>query len=107
MSGELCISQVDQATAGGNRTNTTHLRERGFRADPRAIVAGGDEHLRGDVEPLPDSIDELRRRGPGLHLKMSAVDLDLLVQIEPASRERSEDVPHAASGPVKEAADES
>ena len=62
--------------------------------DPVRVVAGGDKELARNVRS--DSERAHKSWGGVLHklLQVSGVDLDLLVQLEPAPRERGEDVAH-------------
>ena len=45
----------------------------------RTLVPGGNKHLRGDVQPDPDGLDQLRRGLARLGLEKSAVDFNLVV----------------------------
>jgi hypothetical protein len=62
------------------------------------LSPAGHEHLGGDVQADTDGLDQLWGDGLGLGLEMLAVDLDLVVQEQPASGQRAEDVPHGRVG---------
>ena len=80
---------VGLARGGGNRTRAAQLGECCLGADTTGVITGGDEELGSGVETDPEGFNQLWRSDPGALLKVASVDLDLLVQLEPAARERS------------------
>ncbi len=72
--------------------NATSLRTR------VCVVAGGDEHLRCDAGADPEGVEELGHGLGGEGLEVAGVDLDLVVEVEPAASELDERVAHGDIG---------
>lgn len=74
--------------------DAAHLGEGGLVADAAGVVAGGDEHLGSDVQADAEGVKHLGSGRSGEGLEVLGVNLDLLVQSQPTTRECSERVTH-------------
>jgi hypothetical protein len=92
------VPPVGLAGPGRDGAGTAELREGGFGADPVGVVAGGGEELAGDVGADPERLDQLGCGLLGERLELAAVDLDLLVELEPPTGERAQGVTRRVGG---------
>src|SRR3954463_4255358 len=71
------MTSVRLARASGDGTRAAKFGERGFVANAFTVVAGGDEHLGGDVDPDPEGLEQTRRGSASERLELACVRLEL------------------------------
>jgi hypothetical protein len=81
-----------EARAGGDRAGAAELGEGRVGVDAVEVVAGEDEHLGGGVGADPESLAQTRGGGRGELVEQLVVRADLLVEHDPAARERAQSV---------------
>ena len=61
------------AGPGGDGTSAAEFGKCGFRSDSVGVVACGDEHLSGGIEPDPEPLEQLGCGDLGERLQVSSV----------------------------------
>lgn len=64
------------------------LAKGGLGADPFRVVAGEDQHLRGDVDADPEGFAQRRCCLGGEGVEQAVVPFDLALEVLPAPRQR-------------------